>query len=277
MLLDIVVIVLRETLEASILIAVLLSVSLCQHIKFSWAPIALLAGVVGAIFYGISLGVISEWFDYAGQEVINASLQFTVYLLICVLISLQWKSIPALKGLMRFVMSAIVCIALIREGSELYVFYMGFLQNDEVLVKALTSGFIGLAVGLSVSAIVYYSLSLRRHLQAKKLHGFILTLVAAGMTLQATQLLIQVDWISVNQPLWDSNWLIAESSVVGQVVYAIFGYEATPSLVEVGVYSLSIIGVVTVTALFAQYSKKYDLVFSDVVKNNKAKKSMFDA
>ncbi len=260
MLLDIIVIVLRETLEASILIAVLLSVSLSQSIKFSWTPIALLAGFAGAVIYGTRLGAISEWFDYAGQEVVNAGMQLLVYVLICILIPLQWQSRSISKGMMRLLLSAIVFIALIREGGELYVFYTGFLQKEEVLVGALTSGFIGLAVGLSVGAIVYYTLVVREQSQAKLLHGLVLTLVAAGMMVQATQLLIQVDWISAGEPLWDSNWLIPESSVVGQVIYAIFGYEATPSLVEVWAYSFSIAGVIMVAALFSQYCKRHSFI-----------------
>jgi high-affinity iron transporter len=256
MLLDIIVIVLRETLEASILIAVLLSVSLIRGIKFSWLPMALCAGLVGAVVYGSSLGTISEWFEYAGQEVVSASLQFGVYLLICILISLHWQSAPISKGLMRGLMSAIVGTVLIREGGELYIFYGGFLQGEGMLLSALTSGFVGLAVGLSVGAIVYYALVARTASKAKLLQVMVLALVAAGMVLQATQLLMQVDWLSSGEPLWDSNWLIAESSVVGQMVYAIFGYEATPSVVEVGAYSLSITGAIVAAAVFSQYCNR---------------------
>jgi high-affinity iron transporter len=259
MLLDIIVIVLRETLEASILIAVLLSVSLSQGIKFSWVPMALFAGLVGAVVYGSSLGTVSEWFEYAGQEVVNAGLQFAVYLLICMLISLHWQSVPISKGLIRGLMSAIVATVLIREGGELYIFYGGFLQGQDMLLSALTSGFVGLAVGLSVGAIVYYLLVARTASRAKLLHETVLALVAAGMVLQATQLLIQVDWVSSGEPLWDSNGLIAESSVVGQMAYAIFGYEATPSVVEVGAYSLSIAGVIIAVALFSQYCNRREM------------------
>ncbi len=261
MLLNIIVIVLRETLEASILIAVLLSVSFSQSIKFSWVPMAILAGFIGAICYGYNLGSISEWLDYAGQEVVSASLQLIVYLLICLLVPLQWRSMPASKNLIRVLMSTIVCAALIREGGELYIFYTGFLQKEEVLLRAIMSGFIGLAVGLSVGAVIYYALAAREQSQAKTLHGAILTLVAAGMMLQATQLMIQVDWLSSGEPLWDSNWLIPESSVVGQVVYAIFGYEATPSLIEIGVYSLSIAGVIMVATIFT-YGRKWRSLIS---------------
>ena len=248
MLLDIIIIVLRETLEASILIAVLLSISLNRNVKMTWLPPALLVGSVGAIVYGSSLGAVSEWFDYAGQEVVNAALQVAVYLLICWLISLQspdlGQSLNKNQGAVRVLMVVIVATAFVREGGELYVFYGGFLQKGAVLLPALISGFIGLAIGLSAGAIVYYGLVLWK--QVKWLSNGVLTLVAGGMVLQATQLLLQIDWLSSSGPLWDSGWLISESSVIGQVLYAIFGYEATPSDTEVGAYLAAVVGIIVV-------------------------------
>lgn len=255
MLLDIIIIVLRETLEASILISVLLSVSKRQGVRFTWVPASLLAGLVGAVVYGISLGEISEWFDYAGQEVVNAGLQFTVYLLVVALIPVQWLGLARSKHVLRNLMSVIVFVALIRESAEIFVFYSGFLQKEGVLLKALTSGFVGGAVGLSVGAIVYYSLAMMRQSRVKLFHGAVLLLVAAGMVLQATQLLIQIDWLSSGAPLWDSSWFIGEASVIGQMAYAIFGYEATPSLLELCAYSLSVVGIVSVAALVIKFEK----------------------
>lgn len=256
MFLDIVVIVLRETLEASILIGVLLSISKNLGFKMTWVFMSLLAGSVASVSYGLAMGDVSEWFNYSGQEVVNAILQLSIYGLIVVLISLQWLQSMRKRRMLRNLMAVIVFLALVREGAELYVFYSGFLQKESVLVKALTSGFVGLSVGLSVGAIVFYSLALMNQSKIKIFHAAILTLVAAGMVLQATQLLIQVDWISSGEPLWNSNEFIAESSIVGQVAYAVFGYEATPSFVEMGIYAGSIIILVVTSFLVVQLGGK---------------------
>ena len=72
MLLNIIIIVLRETLEASILISVMLSISKTNGIAISWLSLALLAGIVGGFLYAINLATISELLDYVGQEVTNA-------------------------------------------------------------------------------------------------------------------------------------------------------------------------------------------------------------
>ncbi len=241
MLLNIIVIVLRETLEASILISVLLSVSKSEHIRFLWLPVALVSGLVGSIIYGSSLGIISEWFDYAGQEVVNVSLQLFIYACLFLLIPLHWagrsKSIP-----LHLLMGVIVFVAIVREGGELFVFYSGFLQKEGMLLSAMTSGFVGLAIGLSAGVIIYYMLVMGGLPYTRAVHAIVLSLIAAGMVIQAIRLLEQADFLSSGTPLWDSNWLLPESSVAGQIVYAIFGYEATPSIVEIGAYLLALVG-----------------------------------
>jgi len=260
MLLEIIIIVLRETLEASILIAILLSVSKSTGVRLTWVPVSLMAGLVGAIGYGNAMGNISEWFDYAGQEVVDVSLQLTIYCLVVALISVQWRHSEKLLSVLRHIMTVIVFIALVREGAELYVFYSGFLQKEGVLVESITSGFVGLAIGLSVGAIVFYALAMAYQSRIKLIHATILTLVAAGMVLQATQLLIQVDWLPSGQPLWDSNGLIAESSIAGQIAYAIFGYEATPSVIEVSFYATSIIVLIAVSMTAIQFGRKSQVI-----------------
>ena len=249
MLLDIVVIVLRETLEASILVGVLLCVSRMTNIGFSWLWLALTAGATGAFLYAINLGSISEMFDYVGQEIISAALQFVIYSLLVVIIAIQFSGRHDAGLLLKGLMIAAVAVAVTREGGELFVFYSGFLQSGDSLLTAATSGFIGLAVGMSAGAIVYYSLVSQNPARSRTLYTVVLALVAGGMILQSTGLLIQADWLNASQPLWDSNALLPEASVLGQVVYAVFGYEATPSKQEVLVYLASIVFIIAVIAI----------------------------
>ncbi|MEQ8535374.1 MAG: hypothetical protein RIB86_26185, partial [Imperialibacter sp.] len=125
-------------------------------------------------------------------------------------------------------------------GSELFVFYTAFLQQTGSVLQAATSGFIGLAIGMSAGAIGYYALVTQKASRARFCYALTLTLIASGMVMQATQLLIQIDWISVSEPVWDSNWLISEPSAAGQMLYAVFGYEATPSMTEIILYIVSV-------------------------------------
>lgn len=266
MLLDIVIIVLRETLEASILIAVLLSIGKIHGISSSWVFIALGLGMCLGVAYGAGLGHVSDWFNYAGQEVLNAGMQFMIYILVAILISIQLSARLYSKVYLYCLMLVIVTIALVREGAEIYVFYVGILVKNSSSLPAITSGFIGLCIGCSAGAIVYYSMLLVHSRKIFLIHGVILTLVAAGMILQAVQLLIQVDWISGGRPLWDTSALIKEESVIGQLAYAIFGYESTPSLPEVVAYAIAIFGLALVAIFFRRCSgvkNQYESGFND--------------
>ena len=140
---------------------------------------------------------------------------------------------------MKGLMVATVALAMVREGSELFVFYTAFLSQTGSALQAATSGFIGLSVGMSAGVIGYYSLVTQKPNIARIFQAVLLALIGTGMAMQATQLLIQVDWISVNEPIWDSSWLVAEASATGQVLYAVFGYEATPSMIEIILYFIS--------------------------------------
>ena len=231
-----IVIVLRETLEASILISVMLSIGRHYRLGISWLFIALTVGLVGATFYALNLGTISDMFDYVGQEVVNALLQYTIYFILLVICVAQYHgSSKSLRHLVVF-MGAAVAIAVVREGGELVIFYSGILQDEANLLNAATSGFIGLAVGMSAGALCFYALAALPSLQVRKIHIILICFIAGGMVLQATQLLIQADWIPAYTAIWDSNWLLSEASITGQLAYAVFGYEATPSLLELSVY-----------------------------------------
>ncbi len=241
MLLDIVVIVLRETLEASVLIGVLLSLSQRAALDYWWLALALLGGALGAWAYGANLGAISDWFDYTGQELVNAVLQYCIYLQLLAVAVLQYFPGRGPRRCLQVLLVTAVTSAVIREGSELFVFYFGFMQGGGEFASALTSGFIGLAIGLSAGAIAYFFCVSRRASSARLVHAFLLALIGAGMAMQATGLLIQADWISAGRILWDSNWLLDETSIFGQLAYAVFGYEARPSATELGIYCLAVL------------------------------------
>ncbi|WP_439134344.1 hypothetical protein [Pseudomaricurvus sp.] len=256
MLLNAIIIVLRETLEAGILMSVLLTVGRHLGIGGRWFLTALVMGVSGAFIYAQCLGAVSQWFDYAGQEVVNALLQYSLYLclvVICVL-NFFWVSLSTqrIRMFMTILLGASVVLACIREGSEIMIFFLGFLADRGMMVKALTSGFVGLMIGISVGALCFYAIMMQARNKARNIQLGILGLVAGGMVIQATQLLIQIDWIPSTEPVWNISHFLPESSIVGQLLYAIFGYEASPTWVEVLIYSGSLL-LIPITLLTVKY------------------------
>lgn len=233
MLTDTVIIVLRETLEAAVVISMMLVIIKHNCLSLGHLLSGLVLGLIGALIYAVNLRTVSEWFDYTGQEVLNALLQYAIFISLLLVITLIALKPGTGKTALKIAIQSAIALALTREGAELIILYSGYFGSKNMLSSTILSGFLGLGIGSSVGVLIYYVFSLGSHKITRHCQHIALTLIACGMVLQATQLLIQADWISASSALWDSNWLIAESSVLGQLCYAIIGYESTPSLIEV--------------------------------------------
>ena len=236
MLLNSVIIILREVLEAALLISVLLVLTQSLDKSFRWVSWALLAGMIGAMAYGISIDAISEWFDGVGQEVVNALLQVGIFSMIAVTMVLLTRQQYARESgrLLAFVMIITVALVLTREGAEVMIYLSGFLSGSDQMSNVLLGAAIGASIGISAGVLFYYILRNRSERRTIGISVVVLMLVGSGMAAQAAQLLIQADWLPAQLPIWDSSGWISESSVTGQLLYALIGYEATPTAIQAG-------------------------------------------
>jgi len=235
-LLNSVIIILREVLEAALLISVLLVLTRSLDRSFRWVAWALVAGMIGATVYGINIDTMSDWFDGVGQEVVNALLQVCIFSLIAVSMVLLPRQLYVRESghLLTFVMILIVALVLTREGAEIMIYLYGFLRGSEQLLSVLLGAGIGGSIGVSAGVLFYYLLRNRSERRTVGISIVVLMLVGAGMASQAAQLLIQADWLPSQLPLWDSSGWISEASVSGQLLYALVGYEATPTAIQAG-------------------------------------------
>jgi len=238
MLLNSVIILLREVLEASLLISVLLFYS--HYFKRSniWLFIALLIGLVGAVIYGHHMAQVSDLFAGVGQEVMNALLHILIYILILLFI-LTGRFSNAGGGYgSALLMMFIVMMITMREGSEIYAYLQGFAFSEQ-LKTVLFGALIGTGIGMSVGIFAYYFLVNLSGTYSLTIGVFVLILEAGSMVSQAVQLLMQADWVEQTYPLWDSSHLLSETSITGQLFYALMGYEATPTPIQVVWYLAS--------------------------------------
>jgi high-affinity iron transporter len=251
MLINSVIIVLREVIEAALLISVLLAVSRRLQLSVRWAPVALIAGAVGAALYASLLDSVSELFDGVGQELINALMQVCISALLVVIVLLVARRRERLGGpstALIGLMAISVALATIREGSEIIVYVIGFVTIESHRASVLLGSLTGAGIGFSVGVLLYYLLLAMRVSHALWVSLTLLALAASSMCAQAAKLLIQADWLPSGAPLWDTSALITEQSMVGQFLYALIGYEATPSAIEVVAYFGSI-GIIIASAL----------------------------
>jgi high-affinity iron transporter len=239
MLLTSVIIVLREVLEAALLVSILLALSNVLGLSRRWVGWSLGAGMAGACIYSLGVAAISDWFDGVGQEVTSAALQFLVYLLLLLITLLLLRASSARRlpeKLTMLIMAATVSLAITREGFEVLVYIYGFSSDLPRFATILMGSAIGASIGISIGALIYYFVSSLSYRQSLVLGIGLLALVAAGMLSQAVLLLIQADWLPSQLPIWDSSEWLSEESVTGQLMYALIGYEATPTALQASFY-----------------------------------------
>tara|TARA_R110002050_G_scaffold47825_3_gene111414 strand:+ start:66 stop:878 length:813 start_codon:yes stop_codon:yes gene_type:complete len=241
MLLTSVIIIIREVLEAAFLISILLSLCVQLNLTRHWFKWSLAGGVAGSIALGSQFGWVSNLFGGIGQELVDAGLQVFIYLCllyICFKFIDHYFKPSASNATFRAILTAVIACAMTREGSEIYIYLLAFQDLPEGGISLYSGSIIGFGIGLSCCALFYYwilSFSVSRSLL---LGCVLLTTMASGMMLQAAKMLIQADLLPDGQ-LWDSNGLLAEESLAGQLLYALVGYEATPAPAQLMIYMAS--------------------------------------
>ena len=235
MFLNSVVIVLREVLEAAVLVSALLALARSVHLGQRWLWLALPLAAIGVALYASFLAVITDALDGAGQEVLNASLQAGVYLLLLPILVLACSAEGRRQWLTLLMTLAITC-AIVRECAEIHIYVRAFAALGEHAAAVWAGSALGMGIGISAGVLVYGALRAVPQRWALPACCATLALIGAGMIMQATMLLEQVDWLPDQSPLWDSSALLSEQSFVGELLYAVLGYEATPGPLQVSLY-----------------------------------------
>jgi high-affinity iron transporter len=254
MFLSAVVLIIQEILEAVLLISILLVLNLLLHRTRpdifqplrGWLPIAVAAGAGGAWLYAWATPEVSLWFDFAGYEIINAVLQFVTVGLLLVLCFLLHSGHSRINQSLRnnlatMCMGSVVAIGIIREGSEIILYVTGIVGQQENVMPVLLGGIIASGIGISSGWFLFQGLASLPFPASFRAAMLILALFAANMSGQATQLLIQADWLPYSAELWNSSALLPEDSIIGRLLYALAGYEATPSLLQAAAYFLTVV------------------------------------
>ena len=147
-------------------------------------------------------------------------------------------------------------VAVVREGVELALFITAafFAGNSEQLGVNTIQTLAGVVLGLGTAILLGWSLlattvrlDLRRFFQTT---GLLLILFAAGLVAHGIHEFNEINWIpSVIEHVWDMNAVISETSVFGELLKTLFGYNGNPSLTEMIGYFVYLL---SVTFLFTR-------------------------
>jgi high-affinity iron transporter len=254
MTLSAVIIILREVLEAALVLSLLVSTTRQIGLPYRGIIAGVGLGVAGAVSATLLVDVISESFGGVGQEVFNAfSLGAIVLLLIVYAAGLDLQAAVTGKARMSVLLLVVSCLAMalaiMREGMEIIIFISGFTADPAEMLPVLVGGAIGAGIGISLGVLLYYGLINLPHRLEMIVPLLLLALVASGMASQAVVYLMQGGLVESQLPVWDSSGWISESSVTGQLLYASLGYEATPTLKQLVFYGATLVAFLLVIAI----------------------------
>jgi high-affinity iron transporter len=160
---------------------------------------------------------------------------------------LREKADAALDGRARWGLGLLAFQAVGREGLETVVFTLAIIFSTST-TGALSGALIGLAGALALAFVIYrlgHKLNLSRFFT---IVGVLLMIFAAGLLADTVENLQQLGWLPVlNAPMWHSARLLSESSSFGDVLHSFFGYSDAPTPLQLVVY---VVYIATVVAVF---------------------------
>jgi high-affinity iron transporter len=246
------VIFLREGIEASMIVAILLAYldQIGQRRHF----VDVLAGVGAALVLAATGGVAAYLTirNYAGSRV-QTIFETCTYLVAAAVLTymtfwmrnhartisaeLRSKTATALSGGARRGLFLLSFQAVGREGLETVVFTLAIVFSTSAS-RAMAGGAVGLVCAMAVAFAVY---RLGKKLNVAlffKVIGALLMVFAAGLLVDAVENLQQLGWLPVlAHPLWDTGRVLSEDSALGDIVHSFFGYVSQPTPLEILVWA----------------------------------------
>src|SRR4029077_15921391 len=245
------IIVFREVFEAGLIIGIVLAVTRAVAGRGWWIGAGVLGGVAGACIVALFTGKLSEAFAGAGQELLNAAI------LGLAVVMLTWHNVwmarhgREMAGEMRAAgeavahgskslaaLAIVVGVAVLREGVEVVLFLYGIAATEGGAgAGMLLGGAAGLALGALVCVLAYYGLL---KIPARPLFAVTTLLIAfpaAGMAAQAITFLAQANVLTaLDHVVWDTSWLLSQSSLFGRPLHTLIGYPDQPTQMQLVAY-----------------------------------------
>jgi len=161
---------------------------------------------------------------------------------------LRARTDAALDGRARLGLGLLAFQAVGREGLETVVFTLAIVFSTTT-AGALSGAAIGLA-GALVIAFVIYRLGHRLNLgRFFTVIGVLLMVFAAGLLADSVENMQRLGWLPVlDTPMWHTGSLLSEGSALGDVMHSFFGYSDSPTPLQVMIY-IAYLAVVVVTYL----------------------------
>ena len=243
-------IALREGLEMSLIVGILLAyLARTGHRRefpavWTGVAVAALASLVAAAIIFRTAGEFSgrgeQLFEAAAFLSAVAVLTYMIFWMrreaVTIRASLQTKMSEALQAGSRAALVALAAVSVGREGVETSLFFFATVRASSPLAAGL-GGLLGLGTAVVLGWLLYrgtYRLDLRMFFNVT---SALLLFVGAGLLTRGIGELQEAGLVpALVEHLWDTNRLVSQTSTLGSLLQAMFGYTSTPSLTQVIAY-----------------------------------------
>lgn len=241
----------RETLEAALIVGLLLSLVNAFYKKFWKAHLyiiyAVFAWVVFSFIFSFLFDTLFWGFEGKTEKVYEWFLMIAAFLMISHLLlwtnknskkiaeQIKQKVETALLKSELWVITAIAFFSVVREGVETVIFLNAL--NTSTESGSIFIWILWVIIAIILSCILFFSLKKINISAIFKTTNVLLLLIAAGLLAHG---IVEFQWAGVLptfvKPLFDLSWILSESEWIGSFLKAMFGYDANPSLIAVIAY-----------------------------------------
>jgi high-affinity iron transporter len=242
----------REVLEVMLIISIVVAATNNIKGRIPWIVAGLLAGIFASVLiaYGITLATLL--LSGIGQDILNVIvMSITVLTIGWTVLIMSKQSVAQLQNALKtiesddktslYIIALIVMTAVIREGTELVLLSYGLvtasnLEPTQIITGALLGAIFAVLIGLCT----YFGLLTLPKKYLFKVTSWMLVLIAAGIAAQIPNYLASAGLLnSLVTPLWNTSWLLSESTLAGNIVHVLTGYTATPSAAQLLFYIIT--------------------------------------
>jgi high-affinity iron transporter len=259
------VIVFREVLEAGLIIGIVLAATRGLPGRSRWVALGVLAGIAGAGVVALFAETISNAFEGAGQELLNATVLGAAVLMLMWHNAWMARHGREMAAEMTAVgkavttgtrpmtaLAVVIGLAVLREGAEIVLFLYGIVATGTSTASLLIGGVLGVAAGAAFTAVTYYGLLAIPLRHIFTVITVLIALLAAGMAAQAVQFLYAAGWVEVlSNQMWDSSWLLPQNSIIGRLLHTLVGYTDQPTELQVIAYVVTLVAMAALIRLAA--------------------------
>jgi High-affinity Fe2+/Pb2+ permease len=148
-------------------------------------------------------------------------------------------------------LAIVVGVAVLREGSEAVLFLYGIAAGDPGQTpQMIVGGLLGVLGGAGLGYGMYAGLL---QIPLKRLFtvtNWLIVLLAAGMASQCVGFLLSAGLVpSWGDAIWDTSWLLKDSSLVGKALHTLIGYTARPAGIQIVAYLATLATIVGLARL----------------------------